>query len=65
MTSVKTENTKGLENWSLSGSEIPLAAVPYIFPPFLHMFPHISPIVFPVSLGISYASPGVSPYFLF
>ena len=35
-----------------------------MFLPFLHTFPHVSPIVSPVSLGISHVSPGVPPYFL-
>ena len=56
---------KQLKNWTLSGSEIPLAAILDIFPPSPHTFPYVSPIVSPVSLGISHVSLGVSPYLLF
>ena len=52
---------KQLKNWWLTDSEICLVAIPYMFPPFLNMFPHVSPTVFPVYLGISHVSPGVSP----
>ena len=47
---------KRLKNWWLNASEIPLVAIPYIFPPFLHTFLHVSPIISPVSLGISHIS---------
>ena len=53
------------ENWLLSGSEIHLVAVPYMFSPFPHTLPHLSPIASPVSWGISHVSPGVSSCFLF
>ena len=58
-------NVKQLENWLLSGSKIRLVAIPLMFPSFPHTFAHVSPIVSPVSLGISHVSPGVSPRFLF
>ena len=38
---------------------------PSCFPPFLLTSPHVSHCVSPVSLGISYVSPSVSPCFLF
>ena len=56
---------KRLENWCLSGLEIPLATIPYMFSTFPHTFPHVSSIFFLVSLGISHVAPGVYPCFLF
>ena len=72
---------KLLENWWLSGSEIRQVAIPYMFPPFPHTFPHVSlcfcieAIIKPnwnkvcknkkVSLGISNVSSCVSPCFQF
>ena len=56
---------KRLENWCLSGLEIPLETIPYMFSPFPHTFPHVSSIFSLVSLSISHVAPGVSPCFLF
>ena len=50
-------NVKQLENLRLSGSEIHLVAIVYMFPSYPRTFPHVSPIVSPVSLGISHVSP--------
>ena len=44
---------KRLENWWLSGPEIRLVAIPYMFPPFSHTFSLVSTFASPVSLGIS------------
>ena len=43
---------KRLENWWLSGSEIRLVTIPYMFPPFHHTFPLVSPSVSLVSMSI-------------
>ena len=50
-------NVKQLENLRLSGSEIHLVAILYMCPSFPRTFPHVSPIVSPVSLDISHVSP--------
>ena len=53
-----------LENWWLSGSEICLVAIPYMFAPFSHTFLHVKSIVCPVSLAISHIFCSASPCFL-
>ena len=56
---------KGPGNWWLNGSESHLVAIPYMFSPFPHTFPHVPPTVSPVCLGIYHVFLGISPCFLF